>query len=230
MNARTKGNRRAGQDLIEYEKIAEEFIEACGYALGVKATELRDEIAALETQLNALKNELARLPASPPGPPGKMAPVKTWQADTVFYEGEIATHRGATYQARSDTAKAPWTEDWALVAAAGASGKAPRVRGTYNPITQYSQLDVVALNGSSFIALRDAPGICPGPGWQLIASCGKRGAKGERGERGYPAASIVSWEINLTTYIATPILDDGSAGAPLDLHPLFQQFLNDVWS
>src|SRR5262249_54004367 len=112
-------------------------------------------------------------------PPGKMSPVKTWQPDTVFYKGEIATHRGATYQAQCDTAKAPWTEDWALLAAAGAPGKNPVMRGTYNPAAEYSQLDCVALNGSTFIALRDAAGACPGAHWQLVASCGKRGPKGE---------------------------------------------------
>src|SRR5215472_17293438 len=31
--------------------------------------------------------------------------------------------------------------------------RSPRMRGTFNPNTEYSQLDVVALNGSSFIAL-----------------------------------------------------------------------------
>ena len=79
-----------GHLAIQHAAITEEFIETCGYALGVKANELHDEIAALETQLNALKTQLARLPAAgPPGPSGKMSPVKTWQPDTVFYEGEI---------------------------------------------------------------------------------------------------------------------------------------------
>jgi hypothetical protein len=226
-----------GHLAIERAALTDEFIETCGYALAVKSAELRAdllaEIKALELQLDALKTELKRLPAGPPGPPGKMSPVKTWQADTVFYKGEIATHRGATYQAQCDTAKAPWTEDWALLAAAGAPGKSPVMRGTYNPAAEYSQLDCVALNGSTFIALRDAAGACPGAHWQLVASCGKRGPKGERGERGergHPAASIVSWEINRSTYIATPVMADGSAGAPLDLHALFQQFILDVGS
>jgi len=43
---------------------------------------------------------------------------------------------------------------------------------------------VVALNGGSFVALKDAPGPCPGSGWQLLASQGKRGVAGEKGERG----------------------------------------------
>src|SRR5262249_25231075 len=36
--------------------------------------------------------------------------------------------------------------------------RSPRMLGTFNPNTEYSQLDVVALNGSSFIALGDVPG------------------------------------------------------------------------
>src|SRR5262249_48376470 len=121
---------------IEHAAITEEYIETCGYALGVKAEELRAElqaeIKALELQLDALKTELKRLPAGPPGPPGKMSPAKTWQPDTVFYEGDIVVCAGNTFQALRDTAKAPWTEDWALLAAAGAPGKAPVVRGTFD--------------------------------------------------------------------------------------------------
>ena len=226
----------------EHQVITNELIEACGYALGTKANELcdefaealkiksaelRNEIRALELQLDALKTELKRLPAGPPGPPGKMSPVKIWQPDTVFYEGEIATHRGATYQASRDTAKGPWTEDWALLAAAGAPGKAPVVRGTYDPSVEYDQLDVVALDGSSFIALCDQPGPCPGANWQLVASCGCSGLMGERGEHGR-VATIVSWQIDRSTYAATPILSDGSEGAPLQLRELFHRGHPDI--
>jgi hypothetical protein len=42
----------------------------------------------------------------------------------------------------------------------------------------------VALNGSSFVALKDRPGDCPGDGWQLLASAGKRGERGLRGPIG----------------------------------------------
>src|SRR5205823_2053283 len=73
------------------------------------------------------------------------------------------------------------------------TGRAMRVRGTFDATADYRAFDVVMLGGSSFVALRDAPGDCPGPGWQLLASCGRRGergvagprgARGERGERG----------------------------------------------
>ena len=68
----------------------------------------------------------------------------------------------------------------------GIDGKSVAVRGTFDPEAEYSELDIVALNGGSFIALKDAPGPCPGGGWQLLASRGSRGEKGDRGERGMP--------------------------------------------
>jgi hypothetical protein len=76
----------------------------------------------------------------------------------------------------------------------GAPG-ALNIRGTYDSLTTYSYLDVVALNGGSFIALRDRPGDCPGDGWQLLASAGKRGERGVRGPQGPRglAASSVKW-------------------------------------
>lgn len=68
----------------------------------------------------------------------------------------------------------------------GIDGKSVSVRGTFDPEAEYVELDIVALNGGSFIALKDAPGPCPGGGWQLLASRGSRGEKGDRGERGMP--------------------------------------------
>jgi uncharacterized coiled-coil protein SlyX len=59
-----------------------------------------------------------------------------------------------------------------------------RVRGTYSNGSTYQALDVVVRDSSSFVALRDNPGACPGDGWQLIACGGKRGVAGERGPKG----------------------------------------------
>ena len=101
----------------------------------------------------------------------------------------------------------------------------------------YRRLDVVALNGGSFVALKDAPGPCPGPGWQLIASQGKRGAAGEKGERGergpqgnlgLSGATIRDWKIDRARYVATPVMSDGSDGPPLELRGLFEQFFSEV--
>lgn len=65
----------------------------------------------------------------------------------------------------------------------GADGKSVTPRGTFDAEADYAELDVVMMGGSSFIATKDAPGPCPGAGWQLLAS---RGSRGDRGERGAP--------------------------------------------
>ena len=89
------------------------------------------------------------------------------------------------------------------------------------------------INGSSFVALKDSPGVCPGDDWQLLCSRGSRGErclKGERGvigPRGEGAPIIKSWQIDRATYSAIPILADGSAGPVLELRPLFEHFVSD---
>ena len=108
------------------------------------------------------------------------------------------------------------------------------MRVTFNETAEYHRLDVVALNGGSFIALKDAPGPCPGSGWQLLASQGKRGVAGEKGERGpqgspgSSGATIREWKIDRARYVATPVMSDGREGPPLELRGLFEQFLADA--
>jgi hypothetical protein len=111
------------------------------------------------------------------------------------------------------------------------------VRGTFNETAEYRRLDVVALNGGSFVALKDKPGPCPGSGWQLVASQGKRGVAGETGERGPPgprgdagasSATICDWKIDRTRYLAMPVMSDGREGPRLELRGLFEQFFSEV--
>ena len=118
------------------------------------------------------------------GPPGKLPVAKPWVPETVFYEGDVVTFDGGTFQARRDTGQAPSHPDWICLARAGRDGQSVKVRGTFNEAAEYHRNDVVACNGGSFIALKDAPGPCPGSGWQLVASPGKRGIAGLKGERG----------------------------------------------
>jgi hypothetical protein len=92
-------------------------------------------------------------------------------------------------------------------------------------------------NGSSFVALKDAPSPCPGDDWQLLASRGSRGHQGPsgerglmglRGERGAAAPTIRDWKLDRERYVASPVMSDGSEGPPLELLGLFQQFFADV--
>jgi hypothetical protein len=176
-------------------------------------------------------------PRGEQGPPGKLPLVKLWMPETVYYEGDVVAYDGGTFQAKRDTGQSPSHADWMCLATAGRDGKSFTVRGTFNETAEYHRLDVVALNGGSFIALKDAPGPCPGSGWQLIASQGKRGVAGEKGERGSPGpkgdpglsgATISGWKIDRARYVATPVMSDGSEGPPLELRGLFEQFFSEV--
>src|SRR5262249_40377840 len=102
---------------------------------------------------------------------------------------------------------------------------------------KYTKLDVVEYDGSSFVAIRDNPGIPGVGGWQLLSRSGRRGAVGEvgprgrqgaRGARGEDAPTIVAWTRDLRNYVAHPTLSDGRAGAPLNLRPMFERFFEET--
>jgi hypothetical protein len=172
-------------------------------------------------------------PSGPPGESGKLPLVKLWVPETVYYAGDVVAYDGGTFQAKRDTGQPPSHADWVCLATAGRDGNSITVRGTFNETADYRRLDVVALNGGSFVALKDAPGPCPGSGWQLLASQGKRGVAGEKGERGPPGpkgdpglsgVTICDWKIDRARYVATPVMSDGREGPPLELRGLFEQF------
>jgi hypothetical protein len=161
---------------------------------------------------------------------------KTWQPESVTYQAEFVSHEGALYQARKDTAQAPGGSEWVCVARGGRDGMTPTIRGTYDVHEDYKMLDVVAFDGASFIARKDDPGICPGPGWQPLSRQGKpgrrgesiTGPRGEKGEKGEPGPSIMSWQIDRERYRASPLMSDGTVGPMLELRPLFEQFLSET--
>jgi hypothetical protein len=143
--------------------------------------------AAVNLSIRAIEEvrALSRLPGpqgerGPKGDPGQLDIAKAW-TDGVHYKGQVVTHNGSTYQALDDTGKAPPSDDWVCLAE---RGRGFRVRGTHDPEASYQSFDIVMRGSSSFVALRDSPGMCPGEGWQLWAGSGRRGDKGERGERG----------------------------------------------
>jgi hypothetical protein len=159
------------------------------------------------------------------GPAGKLPLVKAW-LDTVHREGEVVTHEGGTYQANRDTGKAPPHADWTCLAAPGrngADGRSIVVRGTHSEDAEYSALDLVAMNGGSFIAKRDNPGPCPGDGWQLVASQGKAGKPGDRGApgpagRGEPGSPVIAASID-GNGLLTLVNGDGST-VECDMYPV----------
>jgi hypothetical protein len=170
------------------------------------------------------------------GAPGKLPKVKEWK-EGVWYEGDVVRHNGGTYQAERDNANTPGSSlDWLCLAAAGLDAPLLNIRGTFVADGKYKRLDVVALNGSSFVARTDEPGECPGAGWQLMASAGRpgkpglKGDPGERGDAGPPgqrgaaAPTILRWEINRKTFTAQPIMSDDKEVPAIFLRELFEQF------
>jgi hypothetical protein len=159
-----------------------------------------------------------------------------WKAGQVAYEDQVFTYNGASFQALRDTGQEPGGTDWVQIARAGRDGVIPGLRGTYDPNESYKRFDIVALNGSSFIARKDDPGECPGAGWQLHASAGRSGGRGKRGEQGPRGpqgpkgdpVSITGWEVDAASYTATPLMSNGAKGPPLELKGLFKQFINDA--
>ena len=122
------------------------------------------------------------------------------------------------------------------------------LRGAYQSDQDYARYDVVTLDGSSYVARQDNPGLCPGDGWRTLASAGCAGAQGIRsakgeqgnpgspgpvgargpqGKPGAPGPSITGWRIDPASYSALPIMSDGNQGPPLELRALFQQLLDD---
>ena len=121
-----------------------------------------------------------RGPKGDKGDPGELPMIRAWSEDEIFYGGDVVTCDGGTWQARKDTSKKPPHRDWVPLALPGRDAVSPTIRGTYRQGETYGHLEVVALNGSSFIARRDDPGLCPGDGWQLIASAGRVGKPGQK--------------------------------------------------
>jgi len=160
---------------------------------------------------------------------------KTWDPDEVCYRGDVVVCDGAVFQALKDTGKTPMADhpDWILLARAGRDGRTPNFRGGFHAHKKYRRLDAVEFDGSSFVALRDEPGILGGDGWQLLSRAGSRGATGDagprgrtgvKGERGDAAPEIIGWHLEPTTYRVFPLLPGGKMGPELDLRGLFVQF------
>jgi hypothetical protein len=168
---------------------------------------------------------LAAIPAperGPQGEPGLLPIVRAWN-DGVHYAGDVVTHRGSTWQTLRDTGREPGGDDWLCIAAGGLDGRGFAVRGTWDEGKAYEANDIVMLGGSSFVAKQDAPGTCPGDGWQLWAGVGKQGKPGEpgrsiKGDKGDPGPPPLALTIEDDT-VLTITLADGSQLA-CDLYEL----------
>ncbi len=174
-----------------------------------------DEIVSQVLNLMPSKEELR-------GPSGCLPVVLSWE-NRVYYEGDVVTFGGGTYQAVCDTGQSPEHKDWSCLARPGTKGDGFVARGTFSKEELYEAGDVVQWNGGSWCAKYDDPGDCPGDGWQLWAGVGKKGDKGPRGDRG-PAgadgASFVSASAD-DQGMVTFIMSNGQT-LQLDLYPMLK--------
>lgn len=89
----------------------------------------------------------------------------------------------------------------------GKDAYAGEARGLFDPEASYRAMDVVSLNGSEWRAKRDDPGGCPGDGWMLSASRGKRGDRGERGLQGRDGAPGKDGAVIIASFIDTKAME-----------------------
>jgi hypothetical protein len=167
-------------------------------------------------------------PQGEKGERGSVGRIVPW-TDRVFYTSELVTHHGSTWQATSDTAKEPSesSKDWTMICAAGSPGASFAVRGTFDPNQKYGPLDVVTLDHSWFVAKRDDPGACPGPGWQSgpVGKRGEKGLPGDRGERGPVGKPAPHWiGVKLDGFEVVTVMSDGTIGPRFSLAPMFEAF------
>ena len=221
-------------------------LEAALADIRAAKAEMREEIRAeLRAELRAEiagRVALIKQPADgapgPAGPPGNLEVVKDYIDGQVYYERDLVVGGdGALYQAQCDTAQSPPHADWRCITRAGRDGKDAlnfRIEGTYDAAAKYRRLSIVTLNGSSFVARCDDPGPCPGDGWQLIASAGRRGQQGpqgERGERGLMGPLAIVPRITSSNidagYNLNLIYTDGSTDS-IPLRAAFEQFFAET--
>jgi hypothetical protein len=85
-----------------------------------------------------------------------------------------------------------------------------RHRRTHDPKQNYTEGDVVAHDGGSWLALTDEPGALPGDGWALLTVRGQRGKPGERGPPGPEGRGIRDLFVNETGETLVVVLSDGT--------------------
>jgi hypothetical protein len=184
---------QATVSLSPLEIIAEEIGEIAGRIERETRLELRAAIAELELRIERAIAGVQNGPPGADGPPGPQG-----AAGARGEAGEAITGPPG-----EQGIPGPPGEP-------GSDGRTLVPKGAWKPAGAYEALDVVMLDGSSFIALDDAPGACPGDGWRLLAM---------RGKSGPPGAVPMALEID-DQGLQTLRFGDGTT-LTCDLYPLF---------
>jgi hypothetical protein len=215
--------RELRDDFEGLESQLREFFEACEVAL----------LHQVDAKLDGVKDGKDGEPGKdgeqgPPGKDGKdgkLPIVREW-TNRVHYEGDVVRHNGAIYQALADTGSEPPNGDWGELASRGTDGRGFVLRGTYDAAAEYRQHDIVMINRNSFAAKYDAPGDCPGDGWQLFGPSGQRGKEGPPGGKGVDgrSVSIASVEADADAMVLR-ITDSLGKTFSLDLEPIAERIV-----
>lgn len=172
----------------------------------------------------------------PPGPPG--SPGKAGEAGPPGPKGEQGSQgeQGALGLPGPAGAQGDRGEPGPQ-GPRGETGRPWRHRRLYDEAAAYLEGDVVAADGSSFVAVKDDPGPLPGDGWALLARAAPKGRPGDRGPQGpqglagppgpqgaaglgIAGAAIDEWTLVLAR-------DDGEA-VRIDLYPLLERFAGEL--
>jgi hypothetical protein len=199
--------------------IPEALRTALGEVIAAERREWRRERGAIEAESKAALSEfrahVAELRAHSAVVDGAPSVKKSLDSFTEAAADRIA-RCVAAMQRDARAAEQRLDERMAQVevrASATLGATAVTARGTWSKLATYRQNDIVAHNGASFIALRAKPGACPGPGWQLLASQGKRGER---------TAAVAGLAIS-DSGVLTVRCGDGSVKT-LDLGPVLRKF------
>lgn len=182
------------------------------------------DMDVLKSHIEELVSAIPPAKDGEPGKDGKLPVVIDWE-DKVYFEGEVVTKDGSVFQAIRTTGKQPGHDDWNCIVmggTTGADGKSPEPRGLFDAESEYNFLDIVMLNGASFIAKRDNPGSCPGAGWNLLAGPGKQGKPGlpgAKGERGLTSVSSVR-AVDVSEDGLLVVANSDGTTVECDLYPL----------
>jgi hypothetical protein len=197
----------------------EEFIKTMGGVVATMRREYEEPLAAQAKRINELELKLA-------------AAVDSLSRETVKSADAAEERRALEDKTHALEFRVARMDGVISVLRGRNVPGALAVKGTYRPSVVYHELDVVALNGGSFVARRDAPGPCPGDDWQLLASPGRRGERGLRGAQGLtgpagrdgadaPVWRSVSFDPKKMAFQVR--LSDGSLGPVISLGCIFSE-------